>query len=589
MSLKLICLLTLLLYSFSLLSQEAFVKEKRDHVWLFGYSSDAMEEGFGGSVIDFNDSLPLVYEEYRDMNFNVTNASICSEHGNLLFYTNGIEIHNYLHEQMENGGGLNPGQNADDNQENGYILSQGVLILPIPNHASQYYLIHSTQDYPDGINLGFHVTSLNFSIIDMALNNGQGKVIEKNIPLIQDTLNVGEITSVRHANGRDWWLLVSEYDSNRFYRFLLSREGIINYGIQEVEEPIHVGLAQSVFSPDGTKYARLSLVTLEEDQYIDIFDFDRCSGSLGNQLQITYVDTAYAGGVAISPNSRYLYVSSFQYVYQYDLWAENIEESKQTIAIYDGFQGPLWTTLFLAQLAPDNKIYINASNSVNFLHVIHNPNAPGLACDIRQHDLELPTLNAFSLPNNPYYGLGPLDGSTCDTLGIDNHPQADFKYATETLEVNFTDYSLFNPQTWLWKFGDDQTSELQNPIHTYEQSGVYEVCLTVANENATHTACKILDLQVTSNNLESTEDLEIIIAPNPAISYLNIQFTKPMARNCMFALSNTLGEIVLLEMIPASSQSQTFNIQHLPAGIYFFNIYTDNKLFKAGKVIINII
>jgi hypothetical protein len=41
-----------------------------------------------------------------------------------------------------------------------------------------------------------------------------------------------------------------------------------------------------------------------------------------------------------------------------------------------------------------------------------------LACDVQQHSIQLPVFNEFSIPNNPYYGLGRWVGSPCDTLDI---------------------------------------------------------------------------------------------------------------------------------------------------------------------------
>lgn len=42
-----------------------------------------------------------------------------------------------------------------------------------------------------------------------------------------------------------------------------------------------------------------------------------------------------SSGVAVSPNDRYLYVSSWIYMYQFDLWASNITASKDIVAVYD--------------------------------------------------------------------------------------------------------------------------------------------------------------------------------------------------------------------------------------------------------------
>ena len=37
--------------------------------------------------------------------------------------------------------------------------------------------------------------------------------------------------------------------------------------------------------------------------------------------------------------------------------------------------------------------------------------------------------------------------------------------------------------SWLWDFGDGQTSTLQNPSHVYATPGSYTVTLTVTNSD----------------------------------------------------------------------------------------------------------
>ncbi len=55
-------------------------------------------------------------------------------------------------------------------------------------------------------------------------------------------------------------------------------------------------------------------------------------------------------------------------------------------------------------------------NFDNVLHVIEKPDLKGLACEVNQHGVQLPTYNAFSLPHFPNYRLEALEGSPCDTL-----------------------------------------------------------------------------------------------------------------------------------------------------------------------------
>ena len=66
----------------------------------------------------------------------------------------------------------------------------------------------------------------------------------------------------------------------------------------------------------------------------------------------------------------------------------------------------------------DNKIYINTGNGTDYLHVIYYPDSLGIACQVHQHGLQIPTFNAGSTPYYPNYSLGPVVGSICDSLSV---------------------------------------------------------------------------------------------------------------------------------------------------------------------------
>ena len=54
------------------------------------------------------------------------------------------------------------------------------------------------------------------------------------------------------------------------------------------------------------------------------------------------------------------------------------------------------------------------------------------------------------------------------------------------LAVKFTDGSLNGPTSWYWEFGDGGTSTSQNPSHTYQTAGTYDVTLTAQNANGSN-------------------------------------------------------------------------------------------------------
>jgi len=71
---------------------------------------------------------------------------------------------------------------------------------------------------------------------------------------------------------------------------------------------------------------------------------------------------------------------------------------------------------------------------------------------------------------------------------------ADFSAEPESglvpLQVQFTDLSEGNPTSWLWDFGDEDTDTLQDPTHTYADTGHYDVKLVVSNEAGTDSIIK---------------------------------------------------------------------------------------------------
>jgi PKD repeat protein len=63
-------------------------------------------------------------------------------------------------------------------------------------------------------------------------------------------------------------------------------------------------------------------------------------------------------------------------------------------------------------------------------------------------------------------------------------------YGKLPLEVSFNDLSSGEILSWLWDFGDGNTSTNQNPVHTYTDEGIYTVSLTINDLYSTVTETK---------------------------------------------------------------------------------------------------
>ncbi len=385
-----------------------------NNLWLGGFDSDGPPP-FGGVDLDFQNGSMVITTVSRAIGYRRTSANITDASGSLLFSTNGTFVANALGDTMLNGSGLNPGSYVDMYPE-GIAMPQGTLILPYPENASTYLLFHMTiHDM-----VGLYAEQLFLTTIDMTLDGGLGAVVSKNVPILVDSLNTGRLTAVRHANGRDWWVFCHKIDTDMYYRLLVTPTGVSIDGTQSIGAIRHADAGQVCFSPDGSKFA---YYWGEAGEDLDIFQFDRCSGQFFDPIYAPISDYDGGIGAAFSPNSRFVYVSSIYDVYQFDTQAADLAASMVQIAHWDSTYSPFppFATLFdIAQLAQDGKIYISTGNGTDKLHVIHDPDEPGLACNMEQHGIALPRYFSNSLPNHPNYHLGPIDGSVCDSLGITN-------------------------------------------------------------------------------------------------------------------------------------------------------------------------
>lgn len=549
---------------------------------IFGFHGGSISpnnDEYGLNLFQFsNGSLEISDNQTSDLFFNDTDAAISDADGNLMFYYNGIDIYNHADQIMENGDTLNP------YMDGGYDVPQGGVIIPRPNKVNQYLLFHETELNIPGYDL--RGVGLYYSIIDMDQNGGLGKVVQRKQPMIIDTLDYGKIAVVRHANGNDWWLVVGEDPTNAFYIFLIKSKGVFLISKQSIGQPRPPGFGQAFFSPDGKKYIQYNSFgsNFSFVQSVDIYDFDRCSGLLSNQEHIEHpANSTGNGNMVISPNSRWLYMATLDWIYQYDLWANPVVPTQTLIATYEPFDDPFPTKYHFGFLAPDDKIYITTTSGSRTLHVIHNPDEQGAACSFENHGIRLICNNARSLPTFANYRLGPIDGSPCDTSGIDNDPVSWWRYTQDTLNPNhisFHDLSYHEPTIWSWDFGDGNTSTVRHPEYTYALPGVYEVCLTVTNVNGSNTHCKTIYGVTAAENPEVQR--QITVAPNPFRSYLGVSLGV-LLQSPVFRMYDLAGRAVREEHIGVGiNEVRTTDL--LP-GIFFWQVVSDGRVVKTGKCV----
>ena len=599
------------LYSLLLLlsvGAQPVLAQKHDYIWPLGLGPGYSDYRF---FYNFDEAGPSVILRSDTFSMGGYTASYSNKNGLLLFFSNGLKIFDSQGKVIENGEGLNPTVEEWSNFKS-YPGGQSGFFLENPENLNIVYFIsldfgpHPAQEWP----YMFVGQNLMVATIDIAANNGAGKVIEKNKILLTGTLM--SPAACRHSNGRDWWILVSDADENRHYSILLDQEGFASPDTQLIGTkpnpiPFEGGnknnfIVGNCFSPHGKYYADIN-------DYLgfSIFEFDRCTGLLSAERRVEYPSplpshpTWYrnrqGSGAVFSPNDSLFYKTTtfdpslqpwtpagrIAYLLQYDLSETDIAAKVDTINTSDwSFPFNMTEEYFYgAELAPDGRIYV-VHEGVSYCTVQY-PNVRGKDCKFVHDKPFFGVTIGSAIPYMPNYRLGPLDGSPCDTLGLNNIPVANFRVDDTLgfLSRYFYDLSHHEPAAWLWNFGDGATSSEQSPLHQYDSAGIYQVCLTVSNQYGSNTYCRVLYLGVSKTESPEIKE-DVAISPNPFQDYLSVGLSVNL-RDPVFRLYDQMGRLVCQEAL-VFGNTEIITVD-LPQGIYFWDVRAVGVLPKTGKFV----
>mgnify|MGYP006162242975 FL=1 len=125
-------------------------------------------------------------------------ATISDAAGNLLFYSDGLNVWNRNHLIMSNGTGLlgNPSS------------AQSAIIIPKPGSTTNYYII----TVPEAGSVG-----MRFSEIDMTLSGGLGAILPGNKNTLMFAPSSEKVAAVKHANGVYYWVVGRENGGSKKY------------------------------------------------------------------------------------------------------------------------------------------------------------------------------------------------------------------------------------------------------------------------------------------------------------------------------------------------------------------------------------
>jgi len=158
---------------------------------------------------------------------------------------------------------------------------------------------------------------------------------------------------------------------------------------------------------------------------------------------------------------------------------------------------------------------------------------------------------------------------------FDELPTANFTFEINESTVTFNSDTSSNFQSLIWNFGDGNNSNESNPIYTYTESGLYEVCLYVFNMSYSDTLCQEVEINIlNTQNFELSQNLffhdevnKMLIFNTNNLDIKNI------------GIFDLKGQEILRRNIDCS-----FDLSFLKNGLYLVVVEDVNSIKRSRKI-----
>jgi len=171
-----------------------------------------------------------------------------------------------------------------------------------------------------------------------------------------------------------------------------------------------------------------------------------------------------------------------------------------------------------------------------------------------------------------------------DLIEIVGFATAEFDIVANDLEYSFTYTGLYG-ENFIWDFGDGNTSSEINPVHVYENYGMYTVNLRASNECVEDNISKDIDIISSVLVLSAITDLKIF--PNPAINRFYIEMELAESVDLEMQVMDIYGRLVQKQSLTnlGLKVNHTIDLTNEPSGTYLLRFVNGSQVRNAKIVL----
>lgn len=486
-------------------SQDILEKTKCDSRW----NGEVLNWAFGknGHLVFSDAALIPQSDNLSSTSIELPNGTACisDSAGNLLLFADGKNLYAY--------------SDGNAHQITSGLLgatgaSQSSLFIPVVDGTK--YLLFTTDMYiPPVFEKG-----LNYVKVEKVNETWTVSASKKLLDL-----NTQKITAVRHANGKDFWLLTHgwEDDGGKYFAFQIINDSVCLPVESEIgvlhEGDYNNNAGYMKASSDGSRIALI----LPSSGIVEVSRFDNATGVVSNPQSSLENKFSYGLGLEFSPDNSKLYVSTNPLndlpnkLYQIDVSTDPINFDNAYLVLEAN--PPTEPYIAALQLGADGRIYVArhgpSLGSVQYLDVIYNPDRTGSECNYNKLN------DGIDEKMNLLDGTGSkagLPNFVCSFLDI---PYFSWTNHCQTYPTVFELRNKANNGDVIWKYYSENGQLIGSStdgIFTFPSYGKYRVEVTETYNDIAYIHDNMVEIfELPKITLNGTTDSIIYILPNTAI------------------------------------------------------------------------
>lgn len=201
----------------------------------------------------------------------------------------------------------------------------------------------------------------------------------------------------------------------------------------------------------------------------------------------------FGDGIGFSNDQNPVYTYAESGIYVVTLFVENdCGTSTKTVTI-NTVPTPNFTADPTSGCATLTVQFTNQSSSNASSYLWQFPGGSPVSSTLANPVVVYTTSGNYTVSLTAYNGAGSNNTTFSNYISVQNVPSANFTKTIDNLTVTFTNTSV-GGISYLWQFGDGDTSTVMNPVHTYAVGGSYTVTLTTTNDCGSTTNTQTVNL-----------------------------------------------------------------------------------------------